>query len=230
MKIMLAALQREVSGISSLPAVSFATNCGIWLNRVKGLTMTLVKESRLTQKKTQEVMRRNEEIEKELAIVRSLRMKQNAMDLEKEKKVNEVLLSKWMEEEKEMIAKCGSVGEMMEQALGEEEVTALRECVAEVYALLEVVGVSYTLSEEKKKVVEKLIGCCREAKRKETGLCGRWRMMCSACGKEEATGETGEQEAGEGAAEMEGNQPDCSRSVTGADSEGGIREEESFVP
>lgn len=230
MKVMLGALQREVSGTPSLPAVSFVTNCGIWLNRVKVLTMTLVKESRLTQKKMQEVMRRNEEIEKELAIVRSLRMKQNAMDLEKEKSVNEVLLSKWMEEEKEMIAKCGSVDEMVEQAMGEEEVKAMCECVAEVYALLEVVGVSYTLGEEKKKVVEKLIGCYREAKRKETGLCGGCRMTCSASGKEAEAGETGEQEAGEGAAEMEGNQPDCSRSVAGTDSEGGIREEESFVP
>ena len=81
-------------------------------------------------------------------------------------------MGKWAEEEKEMLGKCASVSEMLE-VMGEEEVKAMGECVAEVYALLDVVGVGYTLSEEKKRVVGKLIGCWREAKRKETGLCGR---------------------------------------------------------
>lgn len=206
MKTMLAALQREVSAASfALPVQPFSTNCGLWLNRVKALTVTLVKELRSMQKKMQEATRREKEIEKELEVVRTLKMKQNAVALEKEKKVNEVLVNKWTEEEKEMLAKCASVSEMMEEVVGEEEAKAMRECVAEVYALLDLVGVSYTLSEEKKKAVEKLIGRCREAKRKETGLRGRWRMMCSACGNKEATGKTGEQEEGEGAAEMEGN-------------------------
>ena len=83
-------------------------------------------------------------------------------------------VGKWAEEEKEMLGKCTSVSDMLE-VMGEEEVKAMGECVAEVYALLDVVGVGYTLSEEKKRVVAKLIGCWREAKRKETGLCGRVR-------------------------------------------------------
>lgn len=173
MKTMVAALQREVSATPfASPSLSFSANCAQWLGEVKVLTTTVVKEVRGTRKKLQEAAKRNEEIEKELAIVRSLRMKQNAADLEKEKKVNEVVLGKWSEEEKEMLGKCTSVSEMLE-VMGEEEVKAMGECVAEVYALLDVVGVGYTLSEEKKRVVAKLIGCWREAKRKETGLCGR---------------------------------------------------------
>ena len=114
--------------------------------------------------------------------------------------MNDVLISKWEEEERELREACAALVPMMEvivcgeksvmevvvggenvtegvvgggknmtkRTVLEEETRDVMECIAGIYAVLDVVGVEYTLPEEQKNRLWKMIARAREAKRKET--------------------------------------------------------------
>lgn len=194
-------LQSEVTPASPSPSASYATNRAVWLREVSQFATRIRAHLRGVEGKRKEAERKNETIEQDLVIVRALKMRQNCADLEKEKGVNDVLISKWEEEERELREACAALVPMMEvivcgeksvmevvvgggknmtegvvggeknaikRAVHEEETRDVMECIAGIYAVLDVVGVEYTLPEEQKNRLGKMIARAREAKRKET--------------------------------------------------------------
>ena len=193
-------LQSEVTPTSPSPSASYATNRAVWLREVNQLGTRIGAHLRGVERKRKETERKNETIDQDLVIVRALKMRQNCADLEKEKGVNDVLISKWEEEERELREACAALVPMMEvivcgeksvmevvvggenvtegvvgggknmtkRTVLEEETRDVMECIAGIYAVLDVVGVEYTLPEEQKNRLGKMIARAREAKRKET--------------------------------------------------------------
>ena len=194
-------LQNEVTPASPSPSASYATNRAVWLREVNQLVTRIGAQLRGVERKRKEAEKKNETIEQDLVIVRALKMRQNCADLEKEKGVNDVLISKWEEEERELREACAALVPMMEvivcgeksvmecvvgggknmtegvvsgeknaikRAVHEEETRDVMECIAGIYAVLDVVGVEYALPEEQKNRLGKMIARAREAKRKET--------------------------------------------------------------
>lgn len=183
-------LQSEVTPTSPSPSASYATNRAVWLREVNQFATKVGAQLRGVERKRKETERKNETIDQDLVIVRALKMRQNCADLEKEKGVNDVLISKWEEEERELREACAALVPMMEVVVGggknmtegvvggeknaikravhEEETRDVMECIAGIYAVLDVVGVEYTLPEEQKNRLGKMIARAREAKRKET--------------------------------------------------------------
>ena len=193
-------LQSEVTPTSPSPSASYATNRAVWLREVNQFATRIGAQLRGVERKRKETERKNETIDQDLVIVRALKMRQNCADLEKEKGVNDVLISKWEEEERELREACAALVPMMEvivcgeksvmevvvggenvtegvvggeknaikRAVLEEETRDVMECIAGIYAVLDVVGVEYTLPEEQKNRLGKMIARAREAKRKET--------------------------------------------------------------
>lgn len=194
-------LQSEVTPTSPSPSASYATNRAVWLREVNQFATKVGAQLRGVERKRKETERKNETIDQDLVIVRALKMRQNCADLEKEKGVNDVLISKWEEEERELREACAALVPMMEvivcgeksvmevvvcgeksategvvgggknmtkRAVHEEETRDVMECIAGIYAVLDVVGVEYTLPEEQKNRLGKMIARAREAKRKET--------------------------------------------------------------
>lgn len=193
-------LQSEVTPTSPSPSASYATNRAVWLREVSQLVTRIGAHLRGVEKKRKEAEKKNETIDQDLVIVRALKMRQNCADLEKEKGVNDVLISKWEEEERELREACAALVPMMEvivcgeksvmevvvggenvtegvvgggknmtkRTVLEEETRDVMECIAGIYAVLDVVGVEYTLPEEQKNRLGKMIARAREAKRKET--------------------------------------------------------------
>lgn len=193
-------LQSEVTPTSPSPSASYATNRAVWLREVNQFATKVGAQLRGVERKRKETERKNETIDQDLVIVRALKMRQNCADLEKEKGVNDVLISKWEEEERELREACAALVPMMEvivcgeksvmevvvggenmtegvvggeknaikRAVLEEETRDVMECIAGIYAVLDVVGVEYTLPEEQKNRLGKMIARAREAKRKET--------------------------------------------------------------
>lgn len=193
-------LQSEVTPTSPSPSASYATNRAVWLREVNQLVTRIGAHLRGVERKRKETERKNETIDQDLVIVRALKMRQNCADLEKEKGVNDVLISKWEEEERELREACAALVPMMEvivcgeksvmevvvggenvtegvvgggknmtkRTVHEEETRDVMECIAGIYAVLDVVGVEYTLPEEQKNRLGKMIARAREAKRKET--------------------------------------------------------------
>ena len=193
-------LQSEVTPTSPSPSASYATNRAVWLREVNQFATKVGAQLRGVERKRKEAERKNETIEQDLVIVRALKMRQNCADLEKEKGVNDVLISKWEEEERELREACAALVPMMEvivcgeksvmevvvggenvtegvvgggknmtkRTVLEEDTKDVMECIAGIYAVLDVVGVEYTLPEEQKNRLGKMIARAREAKRKET--------------------------------------------------------------
>lgn len=193
-------LQSEVTPTSPSPSASYATNRAVWLREVNQFATKVGAQLRGVERKRKETERKNETIDQDLVIVRALKMRQNCADLEKEKGVNDVLISKWEEEERELREACAALVPMMEvivcgeksvmevvvggenvtegvvgggknmtkRTVLEEETRDVMECIAGIYAVLDVVGVEYTLPEEQKNRLGKMIARAREAKRKET--------------------------------------------------------------
>lgn len=194
-------LQSEVTSTSPSPSASYATNRAVWLREVNQFATKVGAQLRGVERKRKETERKNETIDQDLVIVRALKMRQNCADLEKEKGVNDVLISKWEEEERELREACAALVPMMEvivcgeksvkecvvcgeksvmevvvgggknmtkRTVLEEETRDVMECIAGIYAVLDVVGVEYTLPEEQKNRLGKMIARAREAKRKET--------------------------------------------------------------
>lgn len=193
-------LQSEVTPTSPSPSASYATNRAVWLREVNQFATRIGAQLRGVERKRKEAERKNETIDQDLVIVRALKMRQNCADLEKEKGVNDVLISKWEEEERELREACAALVPMMEvivcgeksvmevvvggenvtegvvggeknaikRAVHEEETRDVMECIAGIYAVMDVVGVEYTLPEEQKNRLGKMIARAREAKRKET--------------------------------------------------------------
>lgn len=193
-------LQSEVTPTSPSPSASYATNRAVWLREVNQFATKVGAQLRGVERKRKETERKNETIDQDLVIVRALKMRQNCADLEKEKGVNDVLIGKWKEEERELREACAALVPMMEvivcgeksvmevvvggenvtegvvgggknaikRAVLEEETRDVMECIAGIYAVLDVVGVEYTLPEEQKNRLGKMIARAREAKRKET--------------------------------------------------------------
>ena len=204
-------LQSEVTPTSPSPSASYATNRAVWLREVNQFATKVGAQLRGVEGKRKETERKNETIDQDLVIVRALKMRQNCADLEKEKGVNDVLISKWEEEERELREACAALVPMMEvivcgeksvkecvvcgeqsvmevvvggetvtegvvgggknmtkRTVLEEETRDVMECIAGIYAVLDVVGVEYTLPEEQKNRLGKMIARAREAKRKET--------------------------------------------------------------
>lgn len=193
-------LQSEVTPTSPSPSASYATNRAVWLREVNQLVTRIGAHLRGVERKRKETERKNETIDQDLVIVRALKMRQNCADLEKEKGVNDVLIGKWKEEERELREACAALVPMMEvivcgeksvmevvvggenvtegvvgggknmtkRTVLEEETRDVMECIAGIYAVLDVVGVEYTLPEEQKNRLGKMIARAREAKRKET--------------------------------------------------------------
>lgn len=193
-------LQSEVTPTSPSPSASYATNRAVWLREVNQFATRIGAQLRGVERKRKETERKNETIDQDLVIVRALKMRQNCADLEKEKGVNDVLISKWEEEERELREACAALVPMMEvivcgeksvmevvvggenvtegvvgggknmtkRTVLEEETRDVMECIAGIYAVLDVVGVEYTLPEEQKNRLGKMIARAREAKRKET--------------------------------------------------------------
>lgn len=194
-------LQNEVTPASPSPSASYATNRAVWLREVNQFATRIGAHLRGVEGKRKEAERKNETIEQDLVIVRALKMRQNCADLEKEKGVNDVLIGKWKEEERELREACAALVPMMEVVVCgeksvkecvvcgekrategvvceeknttkhtalEEETRDVMECIAGIYAVLDVVGVEYTLPEEQKNRLGKMIARAREAKRKET--------------------------------------------------------------
>lgn len=193
-------LQSEVTPTSPSPSASYATNRAVWLREVNQFATKVGAQLRGVERKRKETERKNETIDQDLVIVRVLKMRQNCADLEKEKGVNDVLISKWEEEERELREACAALVPMMEvivcgeksvmevvvggenvtegvvgggknmtkRTVLEEETRDVMECIAGIYAVLDVVGVEYTLPEEQKNRLGKMIARAREAKRKET--------------------------------------------------------------
>lgn len=193
-------LQSEVTPTSPSPSASYATNRAVWLREVNQFATRIGAQLRGVERKRKETERKNETIEQDLVIVRALKMRQNCADLEKEKGVNDVLIGKWEEEERELREACAALVPMMEvivcgeksvmevvvggenvtegvvgggknmtkRTVLEEETRDVVECIAGIYAVLDVVGVEYTLPEEQKNRLGKMIARAREAKRKET--------------------------------------------------------------
>ena len=182
-------LQSEVTPTSPSPSASYATNRAVWLREVNQFATRIGAQLRGVERKRKEAEKKNETIEQDLVIVRALKMRQNCADLEKEKGVNDVLIGKWKEEERELREACAALVPMMEVVVGgenvtegvvgggknmtkrtvlEEETRDVMECIAGIYAVLDVVGVEYTLPEEQKNRLGKMIARAREAKRKET--------------------------------------------------------------
>ena len=183
-------LQSEVTPTSPSPSASYATNRAVWLREVNQFATRIGAQLRGVERKRKEAEKKNETIEQDLVIVRALKMRQNCADLEKEKGVNDVLIGKWKEEERELREACAALVPMMECVVGgeksategvvcgeknaikravhEEETKDVMECIAGIYAVLDVVGVEYTLPEEQKNRLGKMIARAREAKRKET--------------------------------------------------------------
>ena len=193
-------LQSEVTPTSPSPSASYATNRAVWLREVNQFATKVGAQLRGVERKRKETERKNETIDQDLVIVRALKMRQNCADLEKEKGVNDVLISKWEEEERELREACAALVPMMEvivcgeksvmevvvggenvtegvvgggknmtkRTVHEEETRDVMECIAGIYAVLDVVGVEYTLPEEQKNRLGKMIARAREAKRKET--------------------------------------------------------------
>lgn len=193
-------LQSEVTPTSPSPSASYATNRAVWLREVNQFATRIGAQLRGVERKRKETERKNETIDQDLVIVRALKMRQNCADLEKEKGVNDVLISKWEEEERELREACAALVPMMEvivcgeksvmevvvggenvtegvvgggknmtkRTVHEEETRDVMECIAGIYAVLDVVGVEYTLPEEQKNRLGKMIARAREAKRKET--------------------------------------------------------------
>ena len=193
-------LQSEVTPTSPSPSASYATNRAVWLREVNQFATKVGAQLRGVERKRKETERKNETIDQDLVIVRALKMRQNCADQEKEKGVNDVLISKWEEEERELREACAALVPMMEvivcgeksvmevvvggenmtegvvggeknaikRAVLEEETRDVMECIAGIYAVLDVVGVEYTLPEEQKNRLGKMIARAREAKRKET--------------------------------------------------------------
>lgn len=193
-------LQSEVTPTSPSPSASYATNRAVWLREVNQFATRIGVQLRGVERKRKEAEKKNETIEQDLVIVRALKMRQNCADLEKEKGVNDVLISKWEEEERELREACAALVPMMEvivcgeksvmevvvggenvaegvvgggknmtkRTVLEEETRDVMECIAGIYAVLDVVGVEYTLPEEQKNRLGKMIARAREAKRKET--------------------------------------------------------------
>ena len=193
-------LQSEVTPTSPSPSASYATNRAVWLREVNQFATRIGAQLRGVERKRKEAERKNETIDQDLVIVRTLKMRQNCADLEKEKGVNDVLISKWEEEERELREACAALVPMMEvivcgeksvmevvvggenvtegvvgggknmtkRTVLEEETRDVMECIAGIYAVLDVVGVEYTLPEEQKNRLGKMIARAREAKRKET--------------------------------------------------------------
>ena len=193
-------LQSEVTPTSPSPSASYATNRAVWLREVNQFATKVGAQLRGVERKRKETERKNETIDQDLVIVRALKMRQNCADLEKEKGVNDVLIGKWKEEERELREACAALVPMMEvivcgeksvmevvvggenvtegvvgggknmtkRTVLEEETRDVMECIAGIYAVLDVVGVEYTLPEEQKNRLGKMIARAREAKRKET--------------------------------------------------------------
>lgn len=193
-------LQSEVTPTSPSPSASYATNRAVWLREVNQFATKVGAQLRGVERKRKETERKNETIDQDLVIVRALKMRQNCADLEKEKGVNDVLISKWEEEERELREACAALVPMMEvivcgeksvmevvvggenvtegvvgggknmtkRTVLEEETRDVMECIAGIYAVLDVVGVECTLPEEQKNRLGKMIARAREAKRKET--------------------------------------------------------------
>lgn len=194
-------LQSEVTPTSPSPSASYATNRAVWLREVNQLVTRIGAQLRGVERKRKEAERKNETIDQDLVIVRALKMRQNCADLEKEKGVNDVLIGKWKEEERELREACAALVPMMEVVVGgeksvregvmggeksategvvcgeknttertvlEEDTKDVMECIAGIYAVLDVVGVEYALPEEQKNRLGKMIARAREAKRKET--------------------------------------------------------------
>ena len=182
-------LQSEVTPTSPSPSASYATNRAVWLRAVNQFATRIGAQLRGVERKRKEAEKKNETIEQDLVIVRALKMRQNCADLEKEKGLNDVLIGKWKEEERELREACAALVPMMEVVVGgenvtegvvgggknmtkrtvlEEETRDVMECIAGIYAVLDVVGVEYTLPEEQKNRLGKMIARAREAKRKET--------------------------------------------------------------
>ena len=183
-------LQNEVTPTSQSPSASYATNRAVWLSEVSQFATKVGAQLRGVERTRKEAETKNETIEQDLVIVRALKMRQNGADLEKEKGVNDVLIGKWKEEERELREACATLVPMMEVVVGgeksvtegvicgeknaikravhEEETKDVMECIAGIYAVLDVVGVEYTLPEEQKNRLGKMIARAREAKRKET--------------------------------------------------------------
>lgn len=193
-------LQSEVTPTSPSPSASYATNRAVWLREVNQFATRIGAQLRGVERKRKETERKNETIDQDLVIVRALKMRQNCADLEKEKGVNDVLISKWEEEERELREACAALVPMMEvivcgeksvmevvvggenvtegvvgggknmtkRTVLKEETRDVMECIAGIYAVLDVVGVEYTLPEEQKNRLGKMIARAREAKRKET--------------------------------------------------------------
>ena len=183
-------LQSEVTSTSPSPSASYATNRAVWLREVNQFATRIGAQLRGVERKRKEAEKKNETIEQDLVIVRALKMRQNCADLEKEKGVNDVLIGKWKEEERELREACAALVPMMEVVVGggknmtegvvggeknaikravhEEETRDVMECIAGIYAVLDVVGVEYALPEEQKNRLGKMIARAREAKRKET--------------------------------------------------------------
>lgn len=193
-------LQSEVTPTSPSPSASYATNRAVWLREVNQFATRIGVQLRGVERKRKEAEKKNETIEQDLVIVRALKMRQNCADLEKEKGVNDVLIGKWEEEERELREACAALVPMMEvivcgeksvmevvvggenvtegvvgggknmtkRTVLEEETRDVMECIAGIYAVLDVVGVEYTLPEEQKNRLGKMIARAREAKRKET--------------------------------------------------------------
>ena len=183
-------LQSEVTPTSPSPSASYATNRAVWLSEVSQFATKVGAQLRGVERKRKEAEKKNETIDQDLVIVLALKMRQNCADLEKEKGVNDVLIGKWNEEERELREACAALVPMMECAVGgeksvmegavcgeknttkrtalEEDMKDVMECIAGIYAVLDVVGVEYALPEEQKNRLGKMIARAREAKRKET--------------------------------------------------------------
>lgn len=140
----------------------------MWLKEASQFATKVGAHIRAVESKRKEAERKNETIEEDLVIVRTLKMKQNCADLEKEKSVNDVLIRKWEEEERELREACAALVPMMECTVCDDETKDGIECVAGIYAVLDVVGVEVALPEEQKNRLGKMIARVREAKRRET--------------------------------------------------------------
>lgn len=114
-------LQSEVTPASPSPSASYATNRAVWLREVSQFATRIRAHLRGVEGKRKEAERKNETIEQDLVIVRALKMRQNCADLEKEKGVNDVLIGKWKEEERELREACAALVPMMKVVVCEEK-------------------------------------------------------------------------------------------------------------
>ena len=142
---MIRALNQETrsertAGVAGVQAVA--------LQRCHQFAVAAVRQIRLARAKVQSLNHEIERLGGERDILQTLKLSRNVADVEKELKVNEVLVQRWSSEETTCLEQANHVEKEVAWIVTQYKLTARdKECVAHIYSLFSLAGISSSLKD-----------------------------------------------------------------------------------